>query len=86
MENIQSEQQTNKNMWVQHMKSLGYYQRCQHRGYRKKEKKKDFEKLFEEIMDENFPNLKKERNIQTGRTEGPNKDEPKQIDTEAYHN
>lgn len=37
-------------------------------------------------MDENFPNLKKERNIQTGRTEGPNKDEPKQIDTEAYHN
>ena len=68
------------------MKYLGDYQRCQHRGYRKKGKKKDFEKLFEEIMAENFPNLKKERNIQTGSTESPSQDEPKQVDTEAYRN
>ena len=37
-------------------------------------------------MAENFPNLKKERNIQTGSTEGPKQDEPKQIDIKACHN
>ena len=42
---------------------LGQYQTHQHSNYRqsyKKEKKKGYEKVFEEIVVENFPNMEKE--------------------------
>ena len=49
------------------------------------ERGKGIENVFEEIMAENFPNLKKETYPVTGSTEGPEQDEPKQIHTKAYH-
>ena len=48
------------------------------------ERKKGIETVFEEIMPENFPNLKKETDIDRGSIEGPKQDEPKQTYTKIY--
>ena len=47
-------------------------------GFQKEEKEKGTENIFEEIMTENFPNLKKERNIQIqeAQIQTPNKLNP----------
>ena len=42
--------------------------------------------VFEEIVTENFPNLKKETYPGTGRREGPKQDESKQTHTKTYYN
>ena len=56
---------------------MEYYKVCQsihNRNSRRREKEKGIEKLSEEIMAENFPNLKKETNIQIQETQrAPNK-------------
>ena len=45
------------------------------------------ESVFEEIMPENNPNLKKKTDIQgIGSTEGPKQDKPKQTHTKICHN
>ena len=44
------------------------------------------ENIFEEIMAENFPNLKKETYPDIGSTEGPKQVEPKQTYTKTYYN
>ena len=45
------------------------------------------ESVFEEIMPENNPNLKKKTYIQgIGSTEGPKQDKPKQTHTKICHN
>ena len=48
-----------------------------------KEKEKGPENIFEEIVAENFPNLKE---TDTGSTEGPKEAEPKQAHTKTYYN
>ena len=53
---------------------------------RRRKKKKGIEKLFEEIMTENFPNLKKETYPDKGSTEVSQQDEPKQTYTKTYDN
>ena len=49
-------------------------------------REKGIENVFNEIMAENFPNLKKETDMYTGSTEGPKQDEPEQTHTKTYHN
>ena len=49
------------------------------------EREKGIENVFEEIIAENFPNLKKEH-PDTGSTEGPTQVEPKQTYTKTYYN
>lgn len=44
------------------------------------------EKLFEEIMIENVPNLLKERVAQAQEAQSPKQGEPKEARTEARHN
>ena len=51
-----------------------------------KERKKEIKNIFEEIMAENFPNLKKETYPGTGSTEGPNEDAPIKTHSKTYHN
>ena len=43
------------------------------------------ENIFEEIMAENFPNLKKETCPNTGSTEGPKQNIPKQTYTKTHY-
>ena len=51
------------------------------------ERERGIENVFEEIMAENFLNLKKETDIQVqGRTQGSKQDEHKQTHTKTYHN
>ena len=51
-----------------------------------KEREKEIENVFEEIMAENFPNLKKETDIQIQEAQRvPNKMNPKQTHTKVYH-
>ena len=42
--------------------------------------------LFEVIMDENFPNLKKETDIEAQEAQCPKQDENKQTHTKTSHN
>ena len=51
-----------------------------------KEKEQAIENIFEEIMAENFPNLKDTDIKNTGSTEGPKQVEPKQAHTKSYCN
>ena len=44
------------------------------------------DKLFEEIMAENFPKLMKEKDIQIHGGQSPNQNEPKEIHTKTHHN
>ena len=50
-----------------------------------KERKKEIKNIFDEIMAENFPNLK-ETYPGTGSMEGPNEDTPVKTHTKTYHN
>ena len=56
------------------------------RGFRRRRKRKGIENVFEEIMVENFPNLKKDIYPVIESTEGPKQHEPKQTHTKTYHN
>ena len=48
-----------------------------------KEGERGVEKVFEEIMAENFTNLKKETDIQVQEAQSLRKDEPKQTNTKT---
>ena len=50
------------------------------------ERETGIENVFEEIMAENFLNLKKKTYPDTGSTEGPKQDKPKQTYTKIYYN
>ena len=50
------------------------------------DREKRVENVFDEVMAENFPNLKKVTYPGTGNTQGPKQDEPKQTHTKTYHN
>ena len=59
----------------------------QHSNYRvpeEEEKKKGYEKIFEEIMVENFPNMEKEIVNQVQEAQSPVKDKPKEKHTKTY--
>ena len=50
------------------------------------EREKEVENVFDEIMAENFPNLKKETNVQVQEAQGvPDQDEPTQTHTKMYN-
>ena len=56
-------------------------------GIPEEEREKGIQNVFEEIMAENLPNLKKETYPDTRSTEeGPKQDEPKQTYTKTYYN
>ena len=84
MEITQSEQQTEKqikkesNIWdlwdnIKHayLHIIGITER--------EDREKAIENVFEEVMAENFPNLKKETDIEVQETQRVQQDEPKQI-------
>ena len=50
------------------------------------EEKKEGENLFEEMMTENFFNLRKKTDIQVQETESPKQDESKELQTKTNHN
>ena len=50
------------------------------------EREKGTEKLFEEIMAENFPNLEKETDIQTQKAQRVPKDGPKEKHNKTHYN
>ena len=50
------------------------------------EREKGIKNVFEKIMSEKFPNLKKETHPGTGSTEGPKQYKPKQTYTKTYYN
>ena len=47
--------------------------------------RKEREKLFEEIMTENFPNPAKETDIQVQDAPSPKQDEPKETHTKTHY-
>ena len=51
-----------------------------------KEREKVTEKLFEEIIMENFPDLVKETHIQVQEAQSPQKNEPEEVHTKTYCN
>ena len=55
-------------------------------GPKEEEKKRVTEKIFEEIIVENFPNTGKEIVNQVQETQSPTQDEPKEIHMKTYHN
>ena len=80
MVEITSEEQSEKNKksWGQSQRPLGQYQTDQHLNYRgilEEEKKKGYEKLFEDIV-ENFPNMEKEIANQVQEAQSPIQDKP----------
>ena len=52
----------------------------------KRRREMEIENVFEELLIEKFPNLKKETYLGTKSTEGPPKDELEQTHTKTYHN
>ena len=50
------------------------------------EKKKGCEKIFEEIIDENFPNMVKDIVNQVQKVQSPIQDKPKEKHTETHNN
>ena len=50
------------------------------------EKEKGPEKIFKEIIDENFPNMGKEIVNQVQEAQSPRKDKPKEEHTETHSN
>ena len=44
------------------------------------------ENLFEKVMMENFPNLRREKVTQIQETQSPNQDEPKESHFKTHHN
>ena len=49
-------------------------------------KKKGYEKIFEEIIVENFPNMEKEIVIQVQEVQSPTQDKPKEKHTKTHTN
>ena len=53
----------------------------------RRRREKEVKNVFDEIMAENLPNLRKENRYPgTGSTEGPKQDEPKQTHVRTYYN
>ena len=50
------------------------------------EKEQGIEKLFENVMMENFPNLMKENHTNPGSREGPKQEESKEAHCKTHHN
>ena len=55
-------------------------------GVPEEEKKKGYEKIFEEIIVENFPNMEKEIVNQVQEAQSPIQDKPKEKHTKAHTN
>ena len=55
-------------------------------GVPEEEKNKEFEKIFEEIIVENFPNMEKEIVNQVQEAQSPIQDKPKEKHTKTYTN
>ena len=50
------------------------------------EEEQGIENLFEKVMMENFPNLRREKVTQIQETQSPNQEEPKQAPSKTQHN
>ena len=50
------------------------------------ERTQGIKNVFEEIMEENFPNLVKKKDTQAREVQSPKRDEPKEAHTKMYHN
>ena len=55
-------------------------------GVPEEEKKKGYEKIFEEIIVENFPNMEKEIVIQVQEVQSPTQDKPKEKHAKTHTN
>ena len=62
------------------------HQHLHHRGPRRREREKGPEKIFEEIIDENFPNMGKEIVNQVQEAQSFKQDKPKEEHTDTYSN
>ena len=63
------------------------HQHLNYRGLRGREEKKGYEKIFEEIILENFPNMEKEIVKSSSRgTKRPTQDKPKEKHTKTHTN
>ena len=83
----QLEQQKQKRIYEESLKNL--WDIIKHTSMhitRVAEEKKGEENLFEEMMTENFFNLRKETDSQVQETESPKQDEPKELQTKTNHN
>ena len=87
MKITQLEQQKQKRIYEESLKNL--WDIIKHTSMhitRVAEEKKGEENLFEEMMTENFFNLRKETDSQVQETEIPKQDEPKELQTKTNHN
>ena len=87
MKITQLEQQKQKRIYEESLKNL--WDIIKHTSMhitRVAEEKKGEENLFEEMMTENFFNLRKETDSQVQETESPKQDEPKELQTKTNHN
>ena len=50
------------------------------------EEEQGIENLFEKVMMENFPNLRREKVTPIQETESPNQEEPKEAHCKTHHN
>ena len=50
------------------------------------EEEQGIENLFEKVLMENFPNLKREKVTQIQETQSPNQEEPKEAHFKTHHN
>ena len=68
---------------------MGQYQTHQHLNYggpEEEKKKKGYEKSFEEIIVENFPNMEKEIENQVQEVQSPIQDKPKEKHAKTHAN
>ena len=52
----------------------------------REEEEQGIENLFEKVMMENFPNLRREKATRIQETQSPNQEEPKESHFKTYHN
>ena len=85
--NQDSIQKTKWKIWKKYRRSKGNIKQANLHiiGIPEEEKEKGIENIFEEIIAENFPNLK-EKDIKTGSIESPKQVETKQADIKLYYN
>ena len=50
------------------------------------EEEQGIENLFEKVMMENFPNLRREKATRIQETQSPNQEEPKEAHCKTHHN
>ena len=62
------------------------HQHLNYRGSRRRREKKGYEKIFEEIIVENFPNMEKEIVNQVQEAQSPIQDKPKEKHAKSYTN